>query len=50
MASKITKGIIITFWVLFAAAVGTVFLIFYRNSEWLYRVYAAGGTARKSYR
>ena len=28
MASKITKGIIITFWVLFAAAVGTVFLIF----------------------
>lgn len=26
------------------AAVGTVFLIFYRNSEWLYRVYAAGGT------
>ena len=28
MASKVTKGIIITFWVLFAAAVGTVFLIF----------------------
>ena len=28
MASKITKGIIISFWVLFVAAVGTVFLIF----------------------
>lgn len=28
MASKVTKGIIITFWVLFAAVVGTVFLIF----------------------
>lgn len=28
MASKVTKGIIITFWVLFAAAVGAVFLIF----------------------
>ena len=28
MASKITKGIIISFWVLFVAAVGAVFLIF----------------------
>lgn len=29
MASKITKGIIISFWVLFAAGVGIVFLLFY---------------------
>ena len=29
MASKITKGIIISFWVLFAAGVGVVFLLFY---------------------
>lgn len=29
MASKVTKGIIITFWVLFVAIVGTVFLLFY---------------------
>ena len=29
MASRITKGIIISFWVLFAAGVGVVFLLFY---------------------
>lgn len=29
MASKITKGIIISFWVLFAAGIGIVFLLFY---------------------